>query len=401
MKEKLEELLNEATQKVEQGDLEGAKALLAEISQLKAEAEQATEQTEPVQETPVEDEEQAEQEAEEVTEEEISDAVEDLAEAIKDKEEEEEQKETSEKRSKGDLKMKEIKNPNQEQRSAVADFDHYLRKPHNTSETRGLTKVEGGVLVPQDISTTPVQKPKYTVDLRDLVSKVPVTRGSGKYPVLLSADASMISVAELQANPSLANPSFVEVNYDIDTYRGTIPVSMELIEDSDYDVQALVMNHLNTVTVNTANKEICANLKTFKAKAVEKLADIKKIINVDLDPSYDVQVVINQTMFNELDQEVATDGRALLQPDSTKASNYSILGREVIIVPDIYLGAVGEAHAFIGDIKRAVTFFDRKQATVSWVDNETYGKRLACYVRFDAVKVDEDAGVFVTKTLAP
>lgn len=389
--EELQALLDEAKLKADSGDLEGATDLLEQAKAIKAELEKAKPEEEP--ETP--------------QEEAIEEKVEEVEEIIEDKEEEQEPQQESkqentegEQRSiKGDNKMYELNNPNEEQRSAHADFLDYLRNPESTTHNRAFTTVEGQALIPEEIKTTPSEQPQTIVDMRKFANVVSVNTGAGKFPILQASQTTMVSVAELKENPELANPVFTDVAYDIDTYRGFIPVSKELIADADFNVESLVANHLQKLSLNTSNKAICAELAKFTAKSVTKLADIKAILNVDIDPAYNVKVIVSQTMFNELDQEVATDGRALLQPDATKPSNYSILGREVVIVPDTYLGNAGEAHAFVGDVAQAVAFFDRAQESVVWVDNATYGKHLVAVTRFDAVVADPSAGFFLTKTL--
>ena len=37
-------------------------------------------------------------------------------------------------------------------------------------------------------------------------------------------------------------------------------------------------------------------------------------------------------------------------------------------------------------------YFDRKQTTVAWIDNQIYGKLLAGVVRYDVKKTDTEAG---------
>lgn len=378
--EELQALLDSAKAKADEGDLEGATDLLEQAKAMKAELDKVNEESN-VEETP-------ETEA-------IQEQVEEVEEVIEENTENTE----GEKRSEGVAKMFELNNPNEEVRSAAEDFVEYLRNPESTTHQRAFTTVEGQALIPEEIKTSPTEQPQTIVDMRKLANVVSVNTGAGKYPILQASQTSMVSVAELQANPELANPVFTDVAYDIDTYRGFIPVSKELIADADFNVEGLVANHLQKLTLNTSNKAICAELAKFTAKPVTKLADIKSILNVEIDPAYNVQIVVSQTMFNELDQEVATDGRALLQPDATKPSNYSILGREVVIVPDTYLGKAGEAHAFVGDVAQAVTYFDRSQESVVWVDNATYGKHLVAVTRFDTVVADASAGFFITKTL--
>lgn len=70
------------------------------------------------------------------------------------------------------------------------------------------------------------------------------------------------------------------------------------------------------------------------------------------------------------------------------------------MVEDELFGAAGEAHAFIGDLGRAVLYANRKDIQVRWVDNEVYGQYLQVVTRFDTKAADTKAGYFVTYNAA-
>src|SRR5699024_5243451 len=102
-------------------------------------------------------------------------------------------------------------------------------------------------------------------------------------------------------------------------------------------------------------------------------------------------------MYNALDTIKDDNGRYLLQDDITASSGKRLLGKEVIVLDDEIIGdAAGDKVGFIGDPKAAVTFFDRKRASVKWIDNDVYGQLLAGFVRFDVQPTDTNAGFYVT-----
>lgn len=124
---------------------------------------------------------------------------------------------------------------------------------------------------------------------------------------------------------------------------------------------------------------------------------LKDIVNVTIDPAYNVKFIASQSFFNELDKMKDNDGRYLLQQDVTVASGYKLLGREVVVMADDVIGtAAGNKVAFVGDPSLFVKFFDRQQASVRWVDNDVYGQLLAGFVRFDVEVADTAAGFYVT-----
>ncbi|EGP1921112.1 phage major capsid protein [Enterococcus faecium] len=261
----------------------------------------------------------------------------------------------------------------------------------------GLTTVGAEAVIPVDRITKPEKQPETVVDLRQHVGRVPVTTGTGSYPILRANKNKMISVAELAKNPALANPEFTKVNYEIETYRGYIPVSQEALDDSDIDLGGLVAESIQRQSLNTSNAEIAAKLQTATAKTVTTIDDLKDIVNVAIDPAYNVKFIASQSFFNELDKMKDNDGRYLLQQDVTVASGYKLLGREVVVMADDVIGTkAGDKVAFVGDPSLFAKFFDRQQASVRWVDNDVYGQLLAGFIRFDVEVADTAAGFYVT-----
>lgn len=280
-----------------------------------------------------------------------------------------------------------------EQREA---FNHYLR----TKEVRadGFKSAEGEAIIPVELMT-PKEAKQDKTDLISLVNVVKVKNASGKWTLVKLTDQTMNTVEELEENPSLAKPSFTKVNYDIKTRRGHLPVSQELIDDADYDVMGLVAKQAKNQERITKNKEIAKVLKTATAKNATGLDGLKDILNVDLKPYYNATIVCTQSMFAALDKIKDKDGRYMLQTDITSPTGYKFAGRVIVVYPDdIIGGSTGDMKSFIGDIGEFATLFDRAQTTVKWQDDKIYGQYLATANRFDVVKVDSDAGFYVTYT---
>ena len=267
--------------------------------------------------------------------------------------------------------------------------------------TDGVKKTDTTKVTSEELVTTPIREVNTTVDLKQFTTIYPAQKGSGKYPILKHATAKMSSVAELEKNPKLAKPEFQEVDWTVQTYRGAIPVSQEAVDDADVDLVGIVAEAAAQIKVNTTNNAIAEVLKGFTAKTVKDLDEIKKILNVDFDPAYDVAFVVSQSFYQLLDSLKDQNGRYLLQDSITAASGKVLLGKPVFVVADTVFGGVGDAKAFVGDVKRAVLFADRKDLGLRWADNEIYGQYLQAVLRFDAVKADAKAGYFVTFTPSP
>lgn len=262
----------------------------------------------------------------------------------------------------------------------------------------GFTSVEGGALIPEEL-LAPQKAPEDTVDLATLVNVAKVNSGSGKYPVVKKSGSKMNSVEELEKNPELAKPEIDNVNYDIETYRGYIPVSQEVIDDADYDVVGLIADEITDQELNTRNEAIAEVLKDAPAEDAEGIDGLKEIFNVKLKRAYNGKAIISSSLYNELDTTKDGNGRYLLQDDITVSSGKKLFGNEVVVLDDDVIGEKdGDLVGFIGDPKEFATFFDRKRTSVKWIDNDIYGQLLAGFVRFDVKEVDEDAGFYVTYT---
>lgn len=272
---------------------------------------------------------------------------------------------------------------------------------HSKGETRaGLTSTDAGVLIPESIIYNPDMAIETVTDLAGLVTKQKVATPSGKYPILKRASTTLPTVEELEKNPELAKPEFINVAWNIDTFRGVIPVSQESIADAQVDLTALVSEHINQIKINTTNAKIATVLAGFTAKSLDEanlVDELKDLKNVTFDPAYNLAWVMTQSMFNVLDKVKDGDGRYLLQDQIGTATGKTLFGLNVTVVEDKAFGATGEAkQVWLGDLKRAVLFADRVDANVRWVDNDIYGQVLQAVVRFDVEKADPDAGVFAT-----
>lgn len=402
-----EEQIKKAHDLLSEGKFEEARSLVEAIKKHDAEAlENKTSEEKPEEnktdEEPKKDEEPTDEEANKEEQEEP-----------KDKEKPKKQQKDEEKRSleqegeeenmeKVVLDGKEISQPETE----VRGFLNYVRSHNPKLDLRalpeGVKSTDVGAIIPEDIVTKTKMLPETVVDLRNLVQTVKVNTPTGKYPILKSTEAVMHTVEELEANPDLDKPQFENVLYDVDTYRGQIPVSRESLDDSDEDLGALIARHIQRIVLNTANAKIVENLKTATAKTVKNLDEIKTIINTEFDPAYNLQFVVSQSFYNEVDLMKDNEGRYLLQPSITAQSGKSLLGLNVTVLSDKLLAgaeAPNKKVAFLGDPAGFTSFFDRNEMAVRWQEHQHYGEILAAAMRFDVKKVDAAAGKFLT--LAP
>ena len=282
-----------------------------------------------------------------------------------------------------------------EQRDAIAK---YIR----TGQTRDITGLKTTDSGSAALIPTEVLKPHFVNKTRnpllDLVERVKVNSGSGKYPVIKKTDGVMVSTEELKSNPELGKPAISEIDYSIKTYRGYVPVSQEMIDDADYDIMTIVEDEVFNQGENTELSLVTAVLKTATQADAAGFDGIKDIYNKKLKSIYKARIVVTKSMFAALDKVKDKDGRYMLQTDVASPTGYSFGGKTIYKVDDTVFGNEGDMKFFIGDVTEFVKEFDRAQVSVKWVNNDIYGQLLGLFIRLDIKKVDEEAGFFGTYT---
>lgn len=281
----------------------------------------------------------------------------------------------------------------EEARSAINAFV----KSKGQVREGGFKEADAGILIPVEI-LAPQEKPEDIVDLKNYVKNVSVNSASGKYPVIAKSGSKMSTVAELEQNPELSKPKISNIDYSIETRRGYIPISQEAIDDADYDVTGLIRDEINGQSRNARNTDIATVLKSATAKSVTGLDGLKDLVNKEIKKVYPVKFIISASLYAELDKLKDKNGRYLLQDSITSSSGKMLFGKEVIVLDDEMIAGAGDLKGFVGDPKSFCAFFDRKQTSVEWVDNQIYGKLLAGIVRYDVKKTDTDAGFYITYT---
>lgn len=282
-----------------------------------------------------------------------------------------------------------------EQRDAIAKFI----RTGQTRDIVGLKTTDSGsaALIPTEVLKPHfLDKPRNP--LLDLVQRVQVNSGSGKYPVIKKTDGKMVSTDELKANPELGKPSISEIDYSIKTYRGYIPVSQEMIDDADYDIMSIVEDEVFNQGENTELSLVATILKSATQADAAGFDGIKDIYNKKLKSIYKASIVVTQSMFAALDKVKDKNGRYMLQTDVASPTGYSFGGKTIYPVDDTVFGAEGDMKFFIGDVSEFVKLFDRSQVSVKWVNNDIYGQLLGLFIRLDVKKVDAAAGFFGTYT---
>ena len=261
----------------------------------------------------------------------------------------------------------------------------------------------GGYLVPEDVRTAINEYRRSFVSLKNYVDvrSVVVPSGSEVYEKT-SQLTGLTNITELGEIQEMNAEVFEKITYAVKNFGGILPVSRFLLQDSPENLLAYLGKWFMKKQVVTENKEIIAVLKTLTKKAITKVDEIKEAFNVTLDPIFldNTKVLTNQDGFNVLDSLKDKNGNYLLQPVVTDPTKRTLLGKEVIVLPNTHLPneTANKFPLYIGDLKEAVRVYELNELEIKSTDvggkaftRNSYDTRLI--TRFDVKAVDKEAVV--------
>ena len=183
------------------------------------------------------------------------------------------------------------------------------------------TNANGGYTVPEDIQTQIQHYKEANFSLRQLVAVEPVKTNKGARTYQTKAKApGFAKVLENGAVQEVTGPRFERVTYTIEDYAGYLPVTNDLLNDSDANIVQVIVDWIGRNSLVTDNKEILAILQGKTPTALEGISGIKKEINVTLGQAYRsaAMIVTNDDGLNYLDTLEDTTKRPLLNPNPTE-----------------------------------------------------------------------------------
>ena len=272
---------------------------------------------------------------------------------------------------------------------------------------------DGGLTVPKDIKTQIKELRRSEDALENLVNVERVTTKSGTRVIEREADQTPFdNVEEAAEFPEVSTPQFDSIDYKVKKKGGILKVTQELLSDTAENIMGYLKKWIAKKSKATRNfmiiakiKEICAGLEV----PVTGLDSLKDIFNVMLDPAIALGsvVVTNQSGFNFLDKLKDEKGNYILQKDPTQATKRLLFGEyPVIRLSNKTLQNVnGKAPIICGDLKEAITIFDRETLTIDisnlaagmWEKDQT---GIKVRERLDIQTVDADAVVMGLATVA-
>lgn len=277
---------------------------------------------------------------------------------------------------------------------------------HQGTDPNNPAAGDVGVIVPQDIQTSINEIQRQLNDLSQYVTVETVNTLSGSR--VLEADNVMLPlqvVNEYGPLQKMDNPQFVPIQYQLVKRAGYLPLTNELLADSDQNILNYVANWVARKYVVTKNMLIVGMIQGLQPVQLQSFDDIKQVLNVTLDPAISLNAVIitNQDGYHWMDTQVDNDGRYLLTDDITQPGRKLFKGRPVVVVSNRHLptiqGPPDLAPVFIGNGKQFAVLFTRglyelastREGGDAWRRDTT---ELRVITRDDLVGWDLAAGVY-------
>ena len=274
---------------------------------------------------------------------------------------------------------------------------------YNTSGTAAA----GAYLVSEEF--LPIEKQgEYGVDLSAYCRQVPVTKPTGKVPTVdLSQDIELADFS-VDNETEIAKKSavFGQQPYTLANKGAIIPVGLDLLEDSDEDVVALVAEVFEGARIKSVNKEVIAELgkatntiENVDFTSVALIDAVKSALNEKLAGVYatNAKIVVSQTDFANMINLKDKQGRYYVQPVVTEPGKYQIDGREVIKIDNSY-GTTGTV--YVGDLKQIMDISRKGFEISSDLSSgfKTYSVNVRAVKRAVEMNVCPAAFVKITKT---
>ena len=255
---------------------------------------------------------------------------------------------------------------------AIHDFAEAARHGFYTNTMTEGTKADGGYTVPEDIKTKINQYKKAIFSLEKLVDieKVSTSTGRRTYQKRTQVEGFKAVTEGGKIQPS-ATPQFELLEYAIKKYAGYMPVTNELLADSDANIANALVKWFAEQDIATRNVQILTAIGTKTETDLKNLDGIKKAINVTLGSAFtgSITIMTNDDGLQYLDTLVDKNGRYLLTPSiQDPAKKVLAVGAStipIVVVPNSVLATKTNKVPFvIGDFKEAIMIFDRDKLSI-------------------------------------
>lgn len=263
---------------------------------------------------------------------------------------------------------------------------------------------DAGLTIPQDIRTAINTLVRQYDSLQEYVNVENVTTLTGSRVYEKWTDITGLANIDDEAGKiaDIDDPKLSLIKYTIKRYAGISTVTNSLLADSAENILAWLSGWIAKKVVVTRNKAILGVVDKLPTKpTLTKWDDI-----IDLEAKVDPAIkqtsffLTNASGFTALKKVKNALGDYLMERDVKSPTGYSINGFAVKEISDRWLpnASSGVMPLYFGDLKQAVTLFDRQQMSLLSTNIgggafETDTTKVRVIDRFDVVATDTEAFV--------
>ncbi|AZF91281.1 major head protein [Streptococcus phage CHPC1027] len=298
------------------------------------------------------------------------------------------------------------KNEEEVKAGFVKDFKNLVRgRYQNLLDSKtDHSGSDAGLTIPQDIQTAIHTLVRQYDSLQEYVNveNVSTLTGSRVYEKWVEITGLANIDDEAGKIADVDDPKLSLIKYTIKRYAGISTVTNSLLADSAENILAWLSGWIAKKVVVTRNKAILGVVDKLPTKpTLTKWDDI-----IDLEAKVDPAIkqtsffLTNTSGFTALKKVKNALGDYLMERDVKSPTGYSIDGFAVKEISDRWLpnASSGVMPLYFGDLKQAVTLFDRQQMSLLSTNIgggafETDTTKIRVIDRFDVVATDTEAFV--------
>lgn len=275
-------------------------------------------------------------------------------------------------------------------KDATSLTEFYTKYQAVVAGQNGAVSGDGGAIIPEELLQL-VENDKLGVDLRILCTPVSVHTRNGRIPVIDYSQNIALTAFDENSEIAQTKGAFTQASFSLASKGAIIPVSNELMLDSQTDVIGVITRLFNRVYVRDCNATIlgavtkASGIKKTQVTGLTTVVGIdaikKAVITCPLDAGANATVVMNQSTFAELACAKDNDGNYLLARDANNNSIPMIEGRDVVVVEDSDLAA---NTVIVGDFRSIyhVSYPDlevQSSAEAGFTKNSVFVRAIARY----------------------
>ena len=298
------------------------------------------------------------------------------------------------------------KNEEEVKAGFVKDFKNLVRgRYQNLLDSKtDHSGSDAGLTIPQDIQTAIHTLVRQYDSLQEYVNVENVSTLTGSRVYEKWTDITGLANIDDEAGKiaDIDDPKLSLIKYTIKRYAGISTVTNSLLADSAENILAWLSGWIAKKVVVTRNKAILGVVDKLPTKpTLTKWDDI-----IDLEAKVDPAIkqtsffLTNTSGFTALKKVKNALGDYLMERDVKSPTGYSIDGFAVKEISDRWLpnASSGVMPLYFGDLKQAVTLFDRQQLSLLSTNIgggafETDTTKVRVIDRFDVVATDTEAFV--------